>query len=91
MIVSLMADGTAYVTNLKKLAALTPLVHKGNHKGQQCMMYAHRYWMQRNKEIHLWQEAETMFFSSKATTRPKQKVFELFVTDLQLPKELEGE
>jgi hypothetical protein len=42
--------------------------------------------MQRNKEIQVFQETTAMFFSSKATARPKQKVFELSVVDLVIPK-----
>jgi len=86
MIVSLMANGTAYVANNKALISLAPLIHKGHPKGLQCLYYAHRYWMQRNKEIQVFQETTAMFFSSKATARPKQKVFELSVVDLVIPK-----
>lgn len=84
MIVSIMADKTMYVSDSKLVASLAPIIHQQKTKSNQCLFFAHRHFMIRQKIIQVYEDHSQSFsFNAlKPITPKKPRVIDLLITDL---------
>lgn len=85
MIVSIMADKTMYVAESKLVASLAPIIHRQKTKSNQCLFFAHRHFIIRQKIIQVYEDNSQSFSFSAlkpTTVKKKPRVIDLLITDL---------